>query len=158
MPLKQSLQKTWASGPQQAIKARTSCEGNSLGQRQQVTLGTTAAADGAGAGDETEAGRKGEAMRVVRALCGLKSRGLLLWELLRAQLPDGGSIGWGGMRGPMVPGHQMQKRLRSSLGVATVLATVLALHVTVRLCRFVTPTTAERKKAKNSGTIVNNTQ
>ncbi len=61
----------------------------------------------------------------------------------------------GGDAGPMVPGHQMQKRLRSSLGVATVLATVFALHVTVRLlCRFVTPTTAERKKAKNSCTIV----
>lgn len=51
----------------------------------------------------------------------------------------------GGDAGPMVPGHQMQKRLRSSLGVATVLATVLALHVTVRLCRFVTPTIYRRK-------------
>ena len=146
MPLKQSLQKTWASGPQQAIKARTSCEGNSLGQRQQVTLGTTAAADGAGAGDETEAGRKGEAMRVVRALGGLKSRGLLLWELLRAQLPDGGSIGWGGMRAPWSRGTRCRSGCGPRLELQRCLqvATVLALHVTVRLCRFVTPTTAER--------------
>ena len=76
MSLKHSLQKTWASGPQQA---RASCEGilfSSL-QTQQVAEDAAAANDGAGAVGG------GEAMRVARAVDGFRRRGLFLMELLR---------------------------------------------------------------------------